>query len=832
MTVDFRRLTSTTPSSQVTEPRRIFAALPSRTSTYAFPRDVQSEVWNLWHSRRDESDLLIKMNTGSGKTVVGLLILQSALNERSKPCVYVVADKFLAEQVQQDAADLGLRVTTDPRSPQFKAGNSILIVNIHKLVNGRSVFGTSARGQRIDVDTLLIDDVHACVTRVEEQFTLDIPSEHPAYAPLLRLFKRDLEDQSREHYRGIVDGDNSYVLQIPFWKWVQKQNEVFDLLYPYREEEDFLFRWPLISEHLPLCRAGISSKNIQIAPPFPIINAIPTIPSATHRIYMTATVPDNSVLFTHFGASTDSISRPITPSTASDVGDRMILMPNHVFPYSDDTYIHSLLVDFAKVHNVVILTPSLRRAQVWKELGAIVYDRHTIKEGVEELKHESHGLAVFVNKYDGIDLPDKACRLLVIDGLPESYGELERLDQLALNGTAAFLSRQIQRIEQGMGRGIRSNEDWCVVFLLGRRLTERIYTGGALEMFSPATRAQLQLSQSLTNELQDRPISEFNDTISRFLDRDPEWITASRSVLDGLSYEDEQLVSKPDIAMRTALNHAINRQYNQAVELVDEAINQTTDKKLRGWLKSQSAAYQHHSDPVLAQRLLLSANMDNPAITHPADGVAYQRLAAHADQGKRCSDYLTEQYSDSTSMVLGFRALLDDLVPHPDTTEAFEEAWHLLGLHLGFASQRPERDTGIGPDVLWMFGDGRAGITECKSGVTNDFISKTDASQLGQAIDWFREQYDDSSYKPVGLLIHRTNVRKRGASTREGTRVITFSKLNSLCEQILEFAKSVSNDNRWQNSTAVGERLVHFGLTASLFVDRWALPTKKESKHS
>ena len=39
------------------------------------------------------------MNTGSGKTVVGLLILKSCLNEEKGPAVYVVPDSYLVKQV-------------------------------------------------------------------------------------------------------------------------------------------------------------------------------------------------------------------------------------------------------------------------------------------------------------------------------------------------------------------------------------------------------------------------------------------------------------------------------------------------------------------------------------------------------------------------------------------------------------------------------------------------------------------------------------------------------------------------------------------------------------
>ena len=69
------------------------------------------EVWKQWFNVRQNKDTIIKKNTGSGKTLVALLILQSCLNEGVGPALYVVPDKFLVEQVKTQADALGIKVT-------------------------------------------------------------------------------------------------------------------------------------------------------------------------------------------------------------------------------------------------------------------------------------------------------------------------------------------------------------------------------------------------------------------------------------------------------------------------------------------------------------------------------------------------------------------------------------------------------------------------------------------------------------------------------------------------------------------------------------------------
>ncbi len=87
--LDFSRLTGPSAADTKIHPRDIFAALPARSSRYEYLRDVQREVFDGWFGRRTERDLVIKMNTGNGKTLVGLMLLKSALNEHAGPAAYL-----------------------------------------------------------------------------------------------------------------------------------------------------------------------------------------------------------------------------------------------------------------------------------------------------------------------------------------------------------------------------------------------------------------------------------------------------------------------------------------------------------------------------------------------------------------------------------------------------------------------------------------------------------------------------------------------------------------------------------------------------------------------
>jgi len=93
--IDFNKLNTENTIDTLINPRDLFSALPHKNEKYQYPRDVQAQVWTRWYEKKDDKNIVLKMNTGSGKTVVGLLILKSSLNEKKAPAVYVVPDNFL-----------------------------------------------------------------------------------------------------------------------------------------------------------------------------------------------------------------------------------------------------------------------------------------------------------------------------------------------------------------------------------------------------------------------------------------------------------------------------------------------------------------------------------------------------------------------------------------------------------------------------------------------------------------------------------------------------------------------------------------------------------------
>ena len=817
MSIDFSDMLDDDDDA-VVHPRDIFFSL-DRAPSFSFPRDIQTEVMNRWFDDRDQRDSVIKLNVGSGKTLVGLLLLQSSLNERKGPALYVAPDKQLAHQVMQEADALGLQVTDDPRDPSYAAGDVICVVNVYKLFNGRSVFGVGS--SKIAIGTVIIDDAHACVSTITEQFRITLDNSHEAYHDILAAISEDLRGYSEARFLEIESSDPRAHMEVPFWTWDAHQSEILKALSKHRHDDDLQFTYPLLRELLPQCRCVIGGQHLEIEPFFPATDLIQSFRRAKRRIYMTATLSDDSVIATHFGADPSKLAKPLVPSSSQSMGERMILMPQELNSDLTTADIRAMLVELAEKVNVVVIVPSSTAAKDWNGVADQVLIGDKVADGVEKLRNGHVGLTVLVNRYDGIDLPKGACRVLAISDLPEVSSYADLIDSEVLSGSTVNLKRQIERIEQGMGRGVRSNDDYCTVLLLGARLTARLRSPEGEEMLTPATTAQLELSRRIAKKLKNPDISEIKDVISQCLDRDPDWIKVSKKILLNLKADDELRLDPSKLALRSAFDSARANQHNDAIAVLDKAINASANDQMKAWLLARKAAFQHIVDAEGAQKSLNAAHSMEPSVVKPMHGIAYKKLApATGQQTAALIANHQGRFVDGTSMKLFSDALCADLQFTPDTSDKFEAAMNDLAWFLGIKGQRPEKDYKEGPDNLWALPNGDFFVIECKNGVTaGNGIVKKDAGQLGQSFAWFGKRYPASSCVPI--IIHPERTLGTGASEVEGMRVIDPSGLEKLRKNLRSFSKQLTNPDVSASATEIAKRLSQFDLNASAIVQAY-----------
>lgn len=808
----------------VIDPRDIFLTL-ARDKRFSFPRDIQTEVMKAWFAVRDQRDTVIKLNVGSGKTVVGLLLLQSSLNEGKGPGLYVCPDIQLTNQVIDEAKALGIDVTDDPRDPAYASGQKICVINIYKLFNGKSVFGVGS--VKIAIGTVVVDDAHASIATISDQFRITLPNTHDAYKTILEAVATDLKQQSPSRYIELASSDPHEAMEVPFWAWKTHQEAILTALHGSKETPELVFAYPLLREVLPYCRCIIAGQSLEIEPICPPTDLLRSFLKAKRRIYMTATLADDSVLVTHFGAAPDKLGDPIVPNSSQSMGERMILMPQELNPDIEIPEIRALLVNLAKKDNVVVIVPSKQAAESWEEDADQILIGDDVATGVEKLRAGHVGLTVLVNRYDGIDLPGDACRVLAIFDLPEVSSLREAADMGVLGDSTAGLRRQMQRVEQGMGRGVRSNDDYCVVLLCGAKLTGRIKSAEGRKMLTGATQAQLELSTNLAKKLDGTDIAGIAGVIEQCLAREESWVKVSKRALLKAQPQKGLSLDPAAVATRQAFDLSRVGDHPSALQALRSVTSTLVDDDARALLFVRQAEIAQHIDPVDAQKILLAAHKLNRTVLKPIDGIAYQKLAPAANQQAAAVQAIHRQrFLEAADRVLYVKALTDDLIFKPDTASRFETAVHELALLIGLGAQRPEKEYGHGPDNLLAFASGNYLVVECKNGATSDQgISKHDLGQLGQAVDWFEEKYTKAAAR-TPLIIHPLRNLGPGAAMLEGARVMTEKQLNKLRGAISDFAKGLGDTNVLNDTDRIARLLSVHNFTVAAFLSTYTVSLK------
>jgi hypothetical protein len=197
-------------------------------------------------------------------------------------------------------------------------------------------------------------------------------------------------------------------------------------------------------------------------------------------------------------------------------------------------------------------------------------------------------------------------------------------------------------------------------------------------------------------------------------------------------------------------------------------------------------------------------------------------LRVAAAQANEAAMVLAAEYDNGVDLVLGVRALLDEIVWDKDRTDQAEAAWERLGTHLGFVSTRPDKYYGVGPDNLWGLTEDRHAVVELKTGCSGNTIDKEDVDQLGGSVRWDQKRHPGITSEPV--MLHPSNVVDKQATPVPGMRVITPDKLDHLKEAVRAFAVALANgQGSWSDAQAVATQLANGKLNPGNLLNTYSI---------
>jgi replicative superfamily II helicase len=769
-------------------------------------RPSQEAVLKAWSARQAATrDMIVKLHTGQGKTLAGLLMLQSRLNAGKGPVVYLCPDHFLIAQTCEQATQFGIKTCTadDDLPDDFLNSNCILVTSVQKLFNGRSKFGLNKAS--IAVDTVLMDDAHACADRIREACSIRIPKDEPAYAALKTLFATDLEQQGVGTFADIENGKREALLPVPYWAWMERESDVATILSSAADRKSVRFAWPLLRDMLAHCQCVVSGAAIEIEPYVPPLDAFGSYSRAVHRIFMSATVTDDAFLVKGLRLSPQTITTPLTYDLETWSGEKMVIVPSLIH---EDLDRDRIVTAYGKpnpkrAYGVVALTPSFALSKAWEASGALVAGRDTIEDAVNALKRsEFEKTVVLANRYDCVDLPDSTCRILVFDSRPYSESLIDLYAEQVRPLSEATLMRTVRAVEQGMGRSVRGEKDYSVIVMIGSDLVRLIREKATGRFLSPQVSKQIEIGLEIAEMARqdvvdgEEPAKAYVSLIKQCVRRDPEWKAFYAEKMDGIVPRGPNESVLNLYAAELAAEEAyLAGDYASASDRLQRVMDDGhVDKDDKSWYLQERARYHYRSDRAESQKLQVAAHKKNRLLLKPPTGVTVTKLTV-VSQGraeriaKWVGNFGTYAEMDVTvSDILGrlrFGVKADN----------FEHALDELSRALGFAGERPDKEWKEGPDNLWALDGTRYLVVECKSevDVTRVEINKREAEQMNRSAAWFDKHYIGMQAKR--WIIHPAKRIESAAAFTHQVEGVTVADLRKLERACREFFKGFEGQN-------------------------------------
>lgn len=784
--IDFKKLRSDKQKQKPVHPLEIFRRLPKPVG-FNDLYTSQAEVLEGWFDRRTSKDTVIKLHTGGGKTIVGLLIAQSSLNEASGPVLYLAPTAQLVKQTLDKAKSHGIPavpyVKGKPLDDEFVNGKAILVASYQALFNGQSLFGVRGK-QPTALAAIVLDDAHTAFSVLRDQFTLEINKDKDLelYESLCGMFRHSFEQAGLlGTFDDVVGGRDLAILEVPYWDWIAQADTAREKIKPNASK--YPFQWPLLRDNFRLCHALVSREAFTITCVLPIVEQLPSFTDCPRRIYMSATIADDSEIVRTFGATVDAIQSPLGSRSLAGVSERMILIPD-LMPWSFSRQDTDELVTWTTQRGlgVVILTASEKSAHNWTNVARQPSGSADVEKLVSDLqKGKTDRAVVFANRYDGIDLPGDACRLLVMSGLPKGTSAYELFRASALFGGSTIARMLAQRIEQGIGRGARGSGDHCVVILHGSDIAGWISRKSNFRFLTNATRAQIEIGRQVSAEIGN--FDSLQETIERTYERDDAWMQFHAESLADLVDEDldETLRIRVAEAERKAFDLWHQGYCDKAISKL-EGIRSSleSDKAVLGWIEQFTARIAFswgRSD--LALDLQKHAFSDNKGLLRPASKPPYEPLQLIGTQAMRIAS-LISKFEPRRGCLSEFDGAVSNLNPEASANQ-FEQSMVRLAEFGGWLAERKDIQ-GEGPDVLWLLPESNGLVIEAKSRkMEKNALTKGEHGQLLVAENWFRTNYPNHNCTRVS--VHPNDVATKQASA-DGSFALTYDSLAGIKSEI------------------------------------------------
>lgn len=475
------------------DPINLFNSLDKSKSSIKNLRTAQHEVLTKYSSELLEKQRVgIKLPTGSGKSLIAILILES-WRRSGKVVGILTANKGLAEDIKRRCDEIGIpsatifgsqgtskyRIARTRNLRNYKLKKIIGIFNYHSFL-----YGTEYRQEIYPPDILVIDDASDFETVRNNFFTIriqrtehekvyndaiDVLLPHSHIYPNIQDFasrtgrQTDVELVFFTHASSVWSVVRKHLPELmkdPNFKYSYNRNRDYrSTLLIFVSEDEIEFRPLLIPE-----------KSLKMG-------------SIEQIIFTSATLPEEELLHKIFGIreqiliiDENSLSKKARDQIAT-MGKRLIF-PLYGADLKDGAGKETIL-NLVKLHNKLLVLANsnyeaytIRKYLESKDVPTLIY------KNSEDCNHFAYnmrsGVLVCANRYFGLDFPGETCQVAVIARLPAIWDNVDAF-QFAVLGNSFYMEQRIgNRLTQSLGRCNRLVKDEALYYVLDSRLLSRL----------------------------------------------------------------------------------------------------------------------------------------------------------------------------------------------------------------------------------------------------------------------------------------------------------------------------------------------------------------------
>lgn len=408
-------------------------------------------------------NVAFELPTGSGKTLVGILIGEFHRRKYNRKCLFLCPTRQLVSQVCEQARGqygidaipfLGRQVEYETmHKSKYMLGQTIGVTTYSSFFAVNSFFR--------DPDILIFDDVHSSENYIIDNWSLSINRhDYPVlFQQIISLLDGVIGESGLSRLRtdDPYSGDNAnWNDLLPRPKLVEKIDDLREILRVGVQETNLRYAWSRIADNLIDCQIYISWQSILIRPYIPPTETHDAFKNSLQRIFMSATLGHSGELERLIGCKKVHRLPTVSAWDVKGLGRRLFIFPD--LSLKSESHGEVLVKLHQEAKHSVLIVPSDSVANELSTFladsisGLNIYKANDLIASKDSYCQSENAMVIMANRFDGVDFPDDTSRMLFIYNLPKITHLQEKFFVEKMAVSLLYAERIKARIVQAVGR--------------------------------------------------------------------------------------------------------------------------------------------------------------------------------------------------------------------------------------------------------------------------------------------------------------------------------------------------------------------------------------------